>query len=140
MQLLDRLVITRLVDNGKQTLGRAVFYKGLDKLFEFVTLELAWKDNQKNISCIPAGEYAVIKRHSPQHNEHFHITNVKDRSYVLFHVGNFVSDTQGCVLIGKDFADINKDGLLDVTSSKATLERLLTLAPMGFLLDIVRAP
>jgi hypothetical protein len=73
---------------------------------EFIshTLELAWKDNQKNVSCIPKGEYKCrvrLPRESATRDYiHLLVEDVKDRSYVLFHRGNTPSDSQGCILTG----------------------------------------
>mgnify|MGYP003646076941 FL=1 len=69
------------------------------------TLENPWKDNQRNISCIPAGEYKVRLRPARQSATrdyiHLLVQDVPDRSYVLFHRGNTAKDTRGCILVGK---------------------------------------
>ena len=68
------------------------------------TLELPYKDNQRNISCIPAGEYKVrlrLPRESATRDYiHLLIQDVSDRDYILFHRGNSAKDTRGCVLVG----------------------------------------
>lgn len=68
----------------------------------FATLELPWRNNQHDISCIPAGQYQVKLLFSPSHNKKlWWITGVPGRSDVEIHVGNTVADTHGCVLIGE---------------------------------------
>jgi len=73
---------------------------------EFIahTLELAWKDNQKSISCIPKGEYKCrvrLERESATRDYvHLLVQDVENRSYILFHRGNYPSDSRGCILTG----------------------------------------
>jgi len=68
------------------------------------TLENPWLDNKRNISCIPVGEYKVrlrLARESASRDYlHLLIQDVPNRSYVLVHIGNSPSETQGCVLVG----------------------------------------
>ena len=69
------------------------------------TLELAWRDNQRSVSCIPAGEYKArirLPRESATRDYiHLLIEDVPDRSYILFHRGNTAKDSRGCVLVGQ---------------------------------------
>tara|TARA_R100001443_G_scaffold21770_1_gene33997 strand:- start:5185 stop:5559 length:375 start_codon:yes stop_codon:yes gene_type:complete len=69
------------------------------------TLELAWKDNQRSISCIPAGEYKVrlrLPRESATRDYiHLLVKDVPNRSYILVHIGNTTADTKGCILVGQ---------------------------------------
>ena len=68
------------------------------------TLENPWRDNQRNISCIPEGEYPVrlrLPRESATRDYmHLLVKDVKDRDYILFHIGNTAKDTSGCILVG----------------------------------------
>ena len=68
------------------------------------TLENPWLDNQRNISCIPAGQYNVrlrLARESATRDYlHLLVQEVPNRSYILFHIGNTAKDTQGCILVG----------------------------------------
>ena len=69
------------------------------------TLELPYRDNQRSISCIPAGQYAVRLRYARESATrdylHLLVQDVKDRSYILFHRGNSAKDTRGCILVGQ---------------------------------------
>ena len=40
---------------------------------------------------------------SPRFGDTFEITNVEGRNHILFHTGNFLEDTNGCVLLGSKF-------------------------------------
>ena len=68
------------------------------------TLENPYLDNQRNISCIPEGEYPVrirLPRESATRDYiHLLVKDVKDRDYILFHIGNTAKDTSGCILVG----------------------------------------
>ena len=67
------------------------------------TLELAWKDNKKRISCIPKGVYEVKKRNTEKSKykyEHLHILDVPDRELILMHIGNYPKNSRGCILLG----------------------------------------
>ena len=68
------------------------------------TLENPYLDNQRNISCIPAGQYKVRIRYPRESATrdyiHLLVKDVKDRDYILFHIGNSAKDTRGCVLVG----------------------------------------
>jgi hypothetical protein len=62
--------------------------------------------------------------------------NVPDRSMILIHAGNYFSQTQGCILVGSDFMDVNQDNFRDVVESKKTLHKMYALMPDKFELKI----
>jgi len=128
-----RITLKRLSDDGVQTLGILTNVTG--KVYH--TLELSWKKNAKQISCIPKGIYKVRKRTSAKYGEHFHILNVPNRDFILCHHGNYHTDILGCILPGKGLADINKDGSLDVTGSRQAMKELLATLPKEFELEII---
>ena len=133
------LLIERLDYGEKQTIGRMVVLDGNEhSLYDCQSLELPWKNNKRSISCVPEGEYEVVKRVSSKYGEHFHVTNVYDRSYILIHKGNYYTDIRGCILVGRDLSDINGDGVIDVTHSGDTMDDLLGLMPSRFKLKIVK--
>jgi hypothetical protein len=122
------ITLKRLSDDGVQTLGILTNVTG--KVYH--TLELSWRNNQRQRSCIPKGVYKVRKRTSVKYGEHFHVLNVPNRDFVLIHHGNYHTDILGCILVGKGLLDINKDGRLDVTSSKQAMKEILTVMPNEF--------
>jgi hypothetical protein len=95
------LLLIRDTFTNKSTIGE-LFLNG-ERMCD--TLELPYKDNQKRISCIPAGEYSVrirVARESGSRDYvHLLVQDVKDRSYILFHRGNKAEDTRGCILVGQ---------------------------------------
>jgi len=122
----------RKIKTEKQTIG---YLQVKDN--RFYTLELPFKDNQRNISCIPAGEYMVEKRQSVKYGDHFHILDVPDRSYILIHCGNFYTDIRGCILVGTELGDINADAEVDVLYSKEAMKQLNQMLPNNFKLKII---
>ena len=134
-----KITIIRLIQSGIQTLGMGFVFDGTEKKFEFSTLELPWKDNQKNISCIPSGTYDAFKRQSPSRGVVFELKGTGHRTHIQIHAGNYYTDILGCVLVGAGFSDINNDGFRDVYSSKTTLNKLLDLMPETFMITIVRS-
>ena len=125
------LTITRTDDNGKRTLGDAVYGD-----FKCKTLELPWLQNQPNISCIPKGIYQCHKIISPSLGECFEIADVPNRTYIRGHAGNFTRQILGCILFGRAHIDIDGDGTTDVTSSKNTLAELMAVLPDEFMIEV----
>lgn len=130
-------ILARLDKGTKQTLGHFSFFEGTDVAFQCKTLELPWKDNEQEESCIPPGLYTVVKHRSPKYGLCLKVIDVKGREHILFHWGNFVENTLGCILVGAAHSDINKDGLKDVTNSKQTFRRLMRTVPRKFEMLIV---
>ena len=95
------LLLLRDTFTDKSTIGE-LFLNG-ERFCD--TLELPYRDNQRSISCIPTGSYKVRLRlpreSATRHYVHLLVKDVKDRSYILFHIGNSAKDTRGCVLVGQ---------------------------------------
>lgn len=126
------LELIRLSDDGNQTLGVLYVIEDNKILFACKTLELPYRDNKQKISCIPKGEYFVVKRktkYSRFKYEHLHILEVPNREYILIHAGNYNTEILGCIIVGNLFKDINGDGLDDVLNSLNTLTQLLEYIP-----------
>ena len=130
--------IPRLRDDGTETLGTLIIYDELKKVFDCKTLELPWKSNKRNVSCIPKGVYHVVHRNSKKYGDHLHIEDVPGRDYILIHAANYVRQLEGCIAVGSTHADIDMDGITDVTSSRVTLKKLIEIVPIdGMFLEIV---
>ncbi len=120
----------------KQTVGSLVIFDENDIIFQCLTKEPPWKGNQKNISCIPEREYNVVPHTSPKYGFCLMVENVPNRSYILFHWGNYYDETEGCILVGDDEKDINHDSVMDLINSKNTFIDLIKNCPEGFKLII----
>ena len=102
--------ITRGKDpENKSTFGKVEVLDGnLKVVWTGSSMERPWKDNKNDESCIPAGLYRLKKRVSPivdktsggEFKEGWEVTDVQGRTFIMFHVGNYVRNSNGCVLIG----------------------------------------
>ncbi|MCU0429199.1 MAG: DUF5675 family protein [Cytophagaceae bacterium] len=128
--------ILRTERNDVETLGTLEVKNADRTVFTCKTLELPWKNNERNISCIPPGTYKVAKRYSESFQYHFHVQDVPGRNWILIHSGNFYSDIRGCILVGFKHIDLNGDGVLDISNSKETLQKMLKILPDTFTLTI----
>lgn len=114
------VTITRNSDNGTETLGTLVATAN-GATFTCNTLELPWKDNQHDISCIPKGIYQASIQ--PFHiSSEYELSLTAPRTGIFIHAGNYYKDSLGCILLGVKPSDINSDGQVDVTASALTLQ------------------
>jgi len=94
------LLIIRDTFTDKSTIG--TLYINGEKFCD--TLENPYLDNQRNISCIPEGQYKVrlrLARESATRDYlHLLVQDVPNRDWILFHRGNSAKDTSGCILVG----------------------------------------
>ena len=62
------------------------------------TIELPWKENKPQVSCIPEGRYELRKRYTPGFGRHFMLMNVPGRSFILLHAANdALKEIKGCI-------------------------------------------
>lgn len=121
-----KLVLERYSHEEKQTIGKLYLLRNDGSVInDWHSLELPWLDNQRNISCIPKGIYKARKHKSPKFGECLWLQDVPNRSEILIHKGNFYDDVLGCIVIGTDLRDINKDGIIDVSNSIGAVNLLL---------------
>jgi Family of unknown function (DUF5675) len=134
----DKAVLVRIRKDDKQTLGYLHVYDGDTgvQIASCVTLELADRENRVGISRIPAGTYKVTEHTSPTLGKCFLVNDVPGRSAILIHVGNFYTQIRGCILVGREFSDVNGDGHQDVVQSRFAMNLLLHLTD-GFSLTIL---
>lgn len=78
------------------------------KLF-CATLEPATQDNIPNHSCIPPGQYVCKRYYSKKFGDTFEVKNVPNRTYILFHPGNTIHDTNGCIILGITWGQLAGD-------------------------------
>ena len=114
----------------KCTIGRITH----DNSFICYSLERPWLNNEKNISCVPAGVYDLQRYDSARFKDCFSLTCFNlgvgltenfQRTYILIHAANRVSDLHGCIAPG-----LGISGYLDewvTVDSRKALDKLRTL-------------
>lgn len=125
------LTLARINDNGANTIG-ALF---INDDFECYTLEDPYRNRKiKHITRIPAGQYEItLRTEGGFHQRYRHhrdprvrelhqgmlwLRNVPDFEYIYLHIGNWASDTSGCILTGTDWT-IGSRGRMIVNSTDA---------------------
>ncbi len=76
--------------NGK------ILYQGRLMMY---SIELPWKDNLTQVSCIPEGRYELVKRWSLRSlDRHLQVMNVLQRTSILIHPANdAMHELKGCI-------------------------------------------
>jgi len=105
-------ILARKTTDSKETIGDMIAIKHGD-LYLCKTLE-------REVGVrIPAGTYQCNWTFSPRFQKFTY--ELKEMPSYRIHSGNYFYDTEGCIMLGKTVADINKDGILDVASSKVAI-------------------
>lgn len=117
---MKTIEIIRIENTETHTLGVMT----LDGVYIGMTIERPWKNNQRSVSCIPAGEYGGVVHNSQKFGKCLWIHDVPERSEILVHLGNYVEDSTGCVLLGTA-AGYSHDNRRMVTNSKVAMSDLL---------------
>lgn len=122
---MKTIIVNRDWQDKNQTLG--VCYVKDERgriIFKSEAIERGWRDNQSRVSCIPEGEYPVKLEHSNRfRKELYEIYGVPGRSECKFHSANYARQLNGCIALGNNRKDIDKDGYKDVTSSRLTMAK-----------------
>lgn len=66
------------------------------------TLELPWRGNAQNKSCIPEGVYRWQRHESPTHGETLWLRGAPERTEILIHAANWPSQIDGCIAPGSE--------------------------------------
>jgi len=125
-----KIIIERFCYAPEGTFGM-LYFDG----FKAFTVERAWKNNEPYVSCIPDGEYVAKWYDSPRFGRTLAVVGGTvslfpspnhDRSAILFHLGNWPRNFNGCIGLGRAFTCIN--GEMGVTSSGVITDEFLELA------------
>ena len=123
----NRAVLTRILDDGTQTLGYLDVYDdaGENILYTLTTVELPYKNNKNGESAVPTGEYLINSRTNGKYGKHFWLVGNKegdfkripganntDRTWVLIHRAPKAPGwLQGCIGPSFTYNFSNKNSL-----------------------------
>jgi hypothetical protein len=102
---MPTITITRVEEGNDGTYGALC----IDGKAFCVTLEPPDRNNAPNISNIPPGKYHCRRIFSEKFGDTFTVENVPGRSLIRFHAGNRISDTEGCILLGRSYYALKYD-------------------------------
>jgi hypothetical protein len=89
------VVVTRFAYTDMGVFGRLM----VDGQLLF-TVERPWLKNMPRVSCIPEGTYSCKPRfYNRGRYDAVEVTNVPDRTHILFHKGNTMHDVAGCIAV-----------------------------------------
>ena len=89
------------------------------------TLERPWLDNRANVSCIPAGVYMIHLGNFRGKYPNYELDKVPNRTAIEMHIGNTISDSLGCILLGSNWAISSLDQDAKVINSRDTFNRFM---------------
>lgn len=132
---MKRVVLLRTHTGEQGTPGHLIFNS-----FTCRTLELPWKDNKLNVSCIPEGVY-IAKEDAFKGGLSYRLEDVPGRTAIEIHRGNWAGDktlgfkcnVEGCILLGDA---LTLDPQLMVHNSVNTIKRAFMNLPNQFELEV----
>ena len=129
---LKRAVLVRTGTSDEGTFGTLT----LSDKQQLYTVELPWRDNAPQKSCIPSGVYRCEQVNSPKFGRVYEVLKVPGRSNILLHAANYggdkalgwSSDLLGCIGPAMKIGQLPRrsDGMSQRAgiSSREALERL----------------
>ena len=136
---LVKVTLERTESTDEGTFGRIVLGERV-----FYTLELPWRDNQSNISCIPLGIYRWVWGFSSRFKRPMYLAiGVENRTGVRIHSANLAGDTErgfksqlnGCIALGDPIGRLGNQRAI-LLSAKATREFEQLMDRKPFIMEI----
>lgn len=118
---MNHVILQRLESTDQGTFGKIKTEQA-----EFYTLELPWRNNESNISCIPAGIYRCHMTMSAKMKKMLYLVDgTGKRTGIRIHSANlagsieagFHSQLNGCIAIGEKLGLMGKQKALLLSSS-----------------------
>lgn len=123
---MRKVTLTRYETGPEGTYSNVITDSG----YAVYGMELPWKGNKANESCIPDGTYECAIVQSPKFGKVYEIKNVPDRTNVLAHPANWIRQLLGCLALGRAVGLVL--GIKGLMSSKDAIE--------GFMADLDGEP
>lgn len=122
----ETIILKHVASNASGTTGVLV---GKDQWPAGVTLE-------PPDTIIPPGIYDVVPYFSPAHQHTcFLLKDVPGHDGVEMHIGNYLKDTKGCILVADHFALFEEPDMIEESTQE--FNKLWSLyGKTGFLLDV----
>ena len=117
--------LIRLEESAQGTIGILKIQK---QVFCF-TLEPPDRLNELNRSSIHPKQYTCSPYLSEKHGQTFQVMDVPGRTGILFHAGNKVKETEGCILVGSHQDKLKGDRA--VLNSGTTFKRFTETVGVG---------
>jgi Family of unknown function (DUF5675) len=105
-----KATLTRQLSSDEGTFGELTFDGGG---FSSLTLELPWRNNLANVSCVKIGDYHAAMAWSHKHQKNvYHLQDENDRVAVEIHSYNlagdvekgYIAQAEGCISLGTAIA------------------------------------
>lgn len=118
---MNRVILQRLESTDQGTFGKIK-----TETAEFYTLELPWRDNESNISCIPEGIYQCKMTMSYRFKKMMYLVDgTGKRTGIRIHSANLAGSIEdgykaqlnGCIAIGEKLGLIGNQKALLLSSS-----------------------
>lgn len=141
---MDRIILERIETSDQGTFGKIRIN---DKIY--FTLELPWRDNITDRSCIPCGLYECNFTLSARFKRLMYLVGgVNGRSGIRIHSANLAGDKyngkglraqlNGCIALGEKVGMIdNQKAILLSKPAVSSFERLMDQKP--FILEVINA-
>lgn len=122
---MKKVVINRFRITKDYSLGHCyIVHPSGESEYVGCSLERGWRNNQKNVSCVPEGTYKLKLEYSPRFRKDlWELYGVPGRSECKFHAANYWRQLNGCIALGFKHKDIDGDGDPDVTSSRNIMNK-----------------
>ena len=128
VEMLRKMMLIRYESSSTATHGYLI-YK--DVIIGH-TLELPWRNNMQNISCIDVGEYSLSLHYQEDKNRWVvRLEDKNDRTLINIEVANYVWQLEGCIAHGKDIDP--KTG--NILNSELAVGQLVSSMELISLLD-----